>query len=90
MVYKVINTEEYKLPQVAFTVSKSKFKSAVDRNRIKRLMREAYRTNKHEFLDTLQQENKSLALMFVYNNYTLPNLSQINIAAVKVLQGVKF
>jgi ribonuclease P protein component len=36
--------------QVLFAVSKKKFKRAVDRNRIKRMMREAYRLNKQELL----------------------------------------
>lgn len=35
---------------------KKKFKHATDRNRIKRQIREAYRTNKHELYQLLQDE----------------------------------
>jgi len=38
-------------PQVLFTVPKRNFKSAVDRNAIKRLLKEAYRLNKHLLKD---------------------------------------
>lgn len=34
--------------QVLFSVAKKNFKKAVSRNRVKRLMREAYRLSKHE------------------------------------------
>ncbi len=47
--------------QVAFGVSKRKFKKAVKRNRIKRLMREAFRLHQ----DLLPQD-KSLALFVIY------------------------
>ncbi len=51
--------------QIQFTVSVSKrlFKSAVDRNRIKRLVREAYRLEKPELLCAL---NESYAIMVIY------------------------
>ena len=38
-------------PQVLISVSKRTFKRAVDRNRIKRLIREAYRLNKYRLIE---------------------------------------
>ena len=38
-------------PQVLVSVSKRNFKRAVDRNYLKRLLREAYRLNKYRLLD---------------------------------------
>jgi ribonuclease P protein component len=52
--------------QVLFTASKKKFKLAVERNSIKRLLREGYRKNKHELYDVLNAKQKYLALGFIY------------------------
>jgi ribonuclease P protein component len=84
--YKVVDENSFQLPQVGFTVSKSKFKHAVDRNRIKRLMRQAYRTNKTPFLNKLQEDNKALALMFIYNKHKMPKGNEIEISVKSLLE----
>lgn len=52
--------------KVAFAVSKKKLKHAVDRNRMKRLMREGYRLNKHVLTNHLSQSDKWLNITFIY------------------------
>jgi ribonuclease P protein component len=51
--------------KVAFSVPKRNFKLAVDRNRIKRLLRESYRKNKVVFVEGLMGE---YILMFMYTD----------------------
>lgn len=52
--------------KVAFAVSKKKLKHAADRNRMKRLMREAYRLNKHLLTNHLSQSDKWINITFIY------------------------
>lgn len=66
-----INTQWHApLCQVMFSVSKKRFKNAVHRNRIKRLVREAYRLNKLEFYNNLTKNNISifLSISYIANN----------------------
>ncbi len=51
--------------EILISVSKRKFKHAVDRNRMKRLIREAYRLNKYSLLDSIE-DDKSYVLAFIY------------------------
>lgn len=70
--------------QAAFTVGKRNFKKAVQRNLIKRRMREAYRLNKHKLYEVTGEMH--LAVFFIYTGKTISEYKQIETAIIK---GIK-
>ncbi|MFN8287570.1 MAG: ribonuclease P protein component [Chitinophagales bacterium] len=60
-----------------FSVPKKSFKHAVDRNRIKRLLREAYRHQKFALYQKLVADKKQACLMWVYKGKELPEYDKV-------------
>lgn len=58
--------------QAAFSVSSKNFKKAVERNRIKRLMKEAYRLQKLPLKNELERQQKFLSVFIIYTGNKLP------------------
>lgn len=58
-------------------VSSKIFKKAVDRNYVKRLIREAYRLNKTPLHNYMHEHKKQLAIFILYVGKELPQLPQL-------------
>ena len=70
IIYNVLPEDNPQVARVAIMAiaPKKKFKHAVDRNREKRLMREAYRLNKVPLIKACEAEHKKLQVAFIFNN----------------------
>jgi ribonuclease P protein component len=83
--WKIVNTGTESPARLAVSVSKRSFKKAVDRNRIKRLTREAWRYNKHTLYRHLEKNNINLVLMLVYTQEEMPDYDLIEKKVEKVV-----
>lgn len=83
LVYLQINHQGDAFLQVGVSVAKRNFKLAVDRNKLKRRMREAYRLNKQV---VYHQLNQKYILMFIYIDKELQSSKVIHLAMAQLLQ----
>lgn len=67
LVWMETKTPEKFPVQLGISVPKRSFAKAVDRNTLKRRIREAYRKNKSELYGVLEKKNLSIALMIIYS-----------------------
>ena len=71
-------TGEDKNIKVGVGVSARNFKKAVDRNRIKRMLRECYRLNKLPLHATVETKQKGVSVFFLYLGKELPEYPMLN------------
>lgn len=72
--------------QVAFAVPKRNLPKATDRNRVKRLMREAYRRHKHTHYEQLRTTGRQCALLFVYQGREVPSYTLVSSKICRALE----
>lgn len=90
MLWRLVPKADTAYPsKAAITVSKRNFKSAVHRNRIKRLIREAWRLQKHELNEDLLQKNAQLECIIIYIAREERNLSQIEKSLKHIIVHLK-
>ena len=73
------------LPQILVSVSKRNFKKAVDRNKLKRLIREAYRRNKQPLIEYCQKNSAVVYLGLIYTGKTIPAYIEIERKIILIL-----
>lgn len=77
---KTTPSDTREINQAAFAVPKRNFKSAVDRNRVKRQLREVYRLNKN-LIDT---NGRKFVMLFLYLGRVKPKYPELEKAMIKL------
>jgi ribonuclease P protein component len=98
-IYYQVNTHQGdKVPtsyfQFGIGVSSKNFKKAVDRNRVKRLTREAWRLNKtnpvmQDLRESLKLENRVMNVFFIYTGKEIPDFELVKEKVTVVLKKLK-
>ena len=81
--------DEKTVLQVGVSVSKRNFKRAVDRNRIKRLLRETYRLQKRELIEVLKVQRRIGYVFFIYTDKQMPQYPIVFDTMSKCLEVLK-
>ena len=81
----IFGNEQHPL-QAGVSASKRNFKKAVDRNRIKRLIRETYRLQKPKLENQLIQNKQALSVFFMYIGKEMPEYDQLMESTEKIIK----
>lgn len=82
------STEGTAPASILVSVPKKRMHHAVDRNRMKRMVREAYRLNKQILLSRLEGSGRHVDIAFICIADNVPTSSQISKSVVKALARI--
>ncbi len=71
--------------QILISIPKRNFKKSVDRNKLKRLIREAYRINKPILFDKINKPDKQLVFTLIYSGKEILNFKFIETKIILIL-----
>ena len=72
--------------KVMITVSTRNFRNAVDRNKIRRITREAYRKNKQVLYDSITEPSMKIAFVLIYTGKNIIPYSEVEAKIILILQ----
>jgi ribonuclease P protein component len=72
--------------RVVFSVPKRNFKKAVERNLIKRRMREVYRNHKHLLYEHLAEKQKNIHVYLIYSSKQIISFDELKENLLQALQ----
>jgi ribonuclease P protein component len=73
---------------ILISVPKKRFHDAVDRNRVKRQIREAYRKHKHALVAQMAAQGRGLLVAFVYVSDKIESTSYIEKRMTRLLEKI--
>jgi ribonuclease P protein component len=86
-VWKFVDQERTFPVQIAISVGKKRIRKAVQRNMLKRRIREAYRLRKHILAETV--EGKAIDIMLIYMTSEIKEYADFELSMDKLLNRLK-
>lgn len=90
-IYQLRSAEQEVTPviKVLVSVAKKRLRHAVDRNRAKRQIREAYRLQHQPLSDALHRRTKQMCIAFVWINETPASTEEVFSSMKKILDSIE-
>ena len=87
-VFLPVDLTEQEGVSVLMSVPKKRFHDAVDRNRVKRQLREAYRTHKHALAEQMAARKQGLLIAFIYVSAQIESTAYIEKRMTRLLEKI--
>ena len=87
-VFLPVDSSEQQGVSVLISVPKKRFHDAVDRNRVKRQLREAYRKHKHTLAQKMASREQGLLIAFIYVSPQVESTANIEKRMTRVLDKI--